>query len=119
MDKDFDATIAHERAKVWDDRDPMLMEMVRRLSENADTVERLEARLAALEAVRTAADAMAESVDELLASGMEMKPHKTGQMTFEAMLMLVQMLGVHRETYRAAVAALDGAEEGQATPDET
>ena len=46
------------------------------------------------------ADRMATDVSEMLAGGIEMKPTTDGSVTFEAMLMLLQMLTLHRDEYR-------------------
>lgn len=74
--------------------------------ENA--VDALRTRIAALEAVRAAGDALAGSVGELISGGIEMKPVERGPVTFEAVVMLIHMLGVHLDAYRAATARLDG-----------
>lgn len=61
-------------------------------------------RDAAREAL-AASRAMAGDLDMLLAGGIEMKPATDGPVTFEALLMLVQAMTLHRDQYRACAAA--------------
>lgn len=54
-------------------------------------------------ALLAAGHALAEAVEALLVGGIEMKTAPDGPVTFEAMLMLIQMLGATRDQWRALV----------------